>query len=517
MALSETSRATREVDAETLRALDDARRGANVIVPVDDDQVRSLLRNMGEPITLFGEGKAERRDRLRALLVGLSDDQREAVTGQLAREAALLEEKKRMQRTTFYTEGDATVLPQIRAHIARVSLERAARRVHRQRQIAEDDETWAVWERRVEARQTVVAAVEQEGAVTADERPISGCAFHPGGAVLAAGSWGGKLKILDTQSLTVQKTIIAHDHRITDVASAPGDVVSGGGGGGGDEKEDVNMEMEMDDLGRNGKASDYIHSSTSTSALVDEALGSTRATYLTGCADGTAALWAGNGTRLHTLTGHTDRLARVAWHPHGSLVGTASYDRTWRLWDVERGTCLVEQEGHSSGVYTVAFHPDGSLAISGGLDAACRVWDLRTGRSVLTLEGHAKGVLTVATSPNGFHVATGSDDHSVRVWDLRRKAILATLPGHTSLVSVVKYDPSLGDVLLSGGYDGTVKIWSAAADYGLLRSVAVSEGKIMCADVQPGNVGEEGEILFATGGYDRTVRVWKKGLVARDA
>ncbi len=42
---------------------------------------------------------------------------------------------------------------------------------------------------------------------------------------------------------------------------------------------------------------------------------------------------------------------------------------TWRLWDVEVGTCLLEQEGHSRAVYTVGFHPDGSLAASAGLDA----------------------------------------------------------------------------------------------------------------------------------------------------
>ena len=53
----------------------------------------------------------------------------------------------------------------------------------------------------------------------------------------------------------------------------------------------------------------------------------------------------------------------------GRHVATASFDETWRLWDVETCSCLLEQEGHSRSVYTVAFHPDGSLAASGGLDA----------------------------------------------------------------------------------------------------------------------------------------------------
>lgn len=51
------------------------------------------------------------------------------------------------------------------------------------------------------------------------------------------------------------------------------------------------------------------------------------------------------------------------------MQATASYDMTWRFWDVETGSCLFEQEGHSRQVYAVAFHPDGSLAGTVGLDA----------------------------------------------------------------------------------------------------------------------------------------------------
>ncbi len=53
----------------------------------------------------------------------------------------------------------------------------------------------------------------------------------------------------------------------------------------------------------------------------------------------------------------------------GAHLGTASYDQTWRLWDLETGACLLEQEGHSRSVYTVSFQGDGALAASGGLDA----------------------------------------------------------------------------------------------------------------------------------------------------
>ena len=95
-------------------------------------------------------------------------------------------------------------------------------------------------------------------------------------------------------------------------------------------------------------------------------------------------------------------------------MGTASFDTTWRLWDVETRqelllqvlciafrpfdrtclhrrplalalsstACLRLQEGHTRALYGIAFHPDGSLVATAGLDAVIRVWDLRSGKSI---------------------------------------------------------------------------------------------------------------------------------------
>ena len=37
------------------------------------------------------------------------------------------------------------------------------------------------------------------------------------------------------------------------------------------------------------------------------------------------------------------RLGRLAFHPFGRHLATASFDQTWRLWDVQTGECLQEQ------------------------------------------------------------------------------------------------------------------------------------------------------------------------------
>lgn len=118
------------------------------------------------------------------------------------------------------------------------------------------------------------------------------------------------------------------------------------------------------------------------------------------------------------MKGHEERVCRVAFHPSGEFIASASFDTTWRLWDVATSKQLLLQEGHSKEVYSVEFQDDGalvasgcaafcisisliSLAISSGLDAIGRVWDLRTGRTAMVLDGHVQAIYGIDFSPNG--------------------------------------------------------------------------------------------------------------------
>jgi U4/U6 small nuclear ribonucleoprotein PRP4 len=65
------------------------------------------------------------------------------------------------------------------------------------------------------------------------------------------------------------------------------------------------------------------------------------------------------------MSGHTNRVGRVAFHPSGSYLGSASFDGTWRLWDVAKQKELLTQEGHSKEVYALTFQDDGALVASG--------------------------------------------------------------------------------------------------------------------------------------------------------
>lgn len=65
-----------------------------------------------------------------------------------------------------------------------------------------------------------------------------------------------------------------------------------------------------------------------------------------------------------------------------SSTGSASFDSTVRLWDVERGICIHTLTKHQEPVYSVAFSPDGRHLASGSFDKCVHIWNTQVGRVV---------------------------------------------------------------------------------------------------------------------------------------
>uniref|UniRef100_A0A8C2ZEZ9 U4/U6 small nuclear ribonucleoprotein Prp4 n=2 Tax=Cyclopterus lumpus TaxID=8103 RepID=A0A8C2ZEZ9_CYCLU len=435
---------------DALAAFEQRRRARQITVSTDDTEVKAGLRALGEPIILFGEGPADRRERLRSVL---------SVVGPDALKKSRREEEraKRSQdecQQTWYHEGSAS-LKDARLWLAKYSLPRAMKRLESARALRDVAEaTRAI---RQQELQNSLRNLNNFCSQIGDDRPISFCHFSPDSKMLATASWSGLCKLWSVPDCNLIRTLRGHHTNVGAVVFRPESGISL-------EKSDVNL------------------ASCST--------------------DGSVKLWnLESDEPVADIEGHSDRVSRVSWHPSGRFLGTTSYDNSWRLWDLEVQEEILHQEGHSKGVHDIHFHPDGSLAATGGLDAFGRVWDLRTGRCVVFLEGHLKEIYSVHFSPNGYHLATGSGDNTCKVWELRNRKCLYTVPAHQNLLSSVRFQPTDGHFLLTGAYDNLAKVWSHPG-WTPLKTLAGHEGKVMGVDVSP-----DGK-LIATCSYDRTFKLW---------
>lgn len=457
------------------------RRAAAMVVPTDDTKVRAKLRELGEPITLFGERVSDRRDRLRELMTDMADQQ----GGDLEMEEPEPEEDEGEQQEEFYTVGSDDLLA-ARKEIARYSLPRAKARVARLK-----EESAIPLRTHVKHRKAVKEKLEGFdlfGSQIAGDRPVSICRFSPDGQTIAAGNWGGGIKLLTVPNLEETADLKGHTSHVGGLSWAPG------------------------------------------ATLPDSQVSPSSVNLISGGGEGNINLWALDQEKpLATLSGHSARVCRTEFHPSGRFAASASHDTTWRLWDLEKQTELLLQEGHSREVFAVSFNNDGSLVASGGFDSNGRIWDLRTGRTVMILEGHIREIFGLDWGVDGYRLLSGSGDGWVKCWDLRQVKNIGGIGAHKSVVSDLRWYkgtesasllPSLdamdvdgpetkepaqpmksGTFFVSSGFDKNVNIFSAD-DWSLVKTLNGHSGNVLSADVS------DDAQWIASCGHDRTVKLW---------
>lgn len=452
---------------------------AAVIVPTDDKHVRARLRSLGHPITLFGEDKATRRDRLRSVLFELQQE------GKADDDVSMKDASEKLEpsQETYYHAGEA--LLKARRDITRYSNPRSLARLAFQKA-----ESKIKPRRHLPFRKEIkdrVGEIDIWGSQQPFERPIAAVRFAPDSKTIAASSRGGDLKLIDIPSLEQRHTFRGHS-----------DVVGG--------------------LAWNTDATAF-----------DNASGLQLAS---GDGDGRILLWSASssapvaelknpelGSRAHEA-----RVAHLEFHPSGHYLASASHDTTWALWDLTTGSQLLVQEGHSEACHTVAWNIDGNLIASGGFDAIGRVWDVRSGKIVMYLDSHIDNVYALDWGTDGHRVLSGGADGFVKAWDLRVVREVASMGGHSNGVADLRwykgtdgplaveelgtdgegYVPKRSaTVFVTGGMDSNVCLWSAD-DWRLVKTLKAHERTVTSVDWSV-----DGKWVVS-GSLDKTVKVWAR-------
>ncbi len=107
------------------------------------------------------------------------------------------------------------------------------------------------------------------------------------------------------------------------------------------------------------------------------------------------------------------------------------------------------------------------IALAGaGLGGKAEVWEtapiIRSLHNFPCMQGF---VYAVAISEDGSRLITGGEDGTVRVWDLSQPRLIPViLRGHEGRVTGLTLSED-GKTLLSGSLDGTVRVWNLDLEY----------------------------------------------------
>ena len=125
---------------------------------------------------------------------------------------------------------------------------------------------------------------------------------------------------------------------------------------------------------------------------------------LIGDDDGTIGVWevsASAPVTLASLEGHTSEVCDIKAAAAGSLVLSASCDKTVRLWDLRTNRCVRTMEGLSLEVFSVDMDESCRMAVSGSGEKTIKLWDLGSGRCMETYGGRDGVVTDVVMQDSG--------------------------------------------------------------------------------------------------------------------
>ncbi|XP_067032246.1 uncharacterized protein [Acropora muricata] len=229
-----------------------------------------------------------------------------------------------------------------------------------------------------------------------------------------------------------------------------------------------------------------------------------------GSADNTVALWNGETGKLRkTFSYHKGWVLGTSFSSDGSLLASASWDKSVCVVDARTGQLLHKCIGHSTGVWTCSFQTGSSstdLLCSGADDGSLKIWDTRTGYSVASLVGaHDDSVKSCAWSPDGGYIASGATDNKIALWEPRSGTLLSKIRGHEDAVNELQFYPLVSNksvpIIFSVG-DSSCRVWHPLRKHN--KQLQIIKQHKLGAEVESLALSPDGSLL-ATGARDKDI------------
>ena len=212
------------------------------------------------------------------------------------------------------------------------------------------------------------------------------------------------------------------------------------------------------------------------------------------------SLWNRGSGNHHKLEGHKAKIAGLAVSPDGLTAASASWDRTARIWDLDKLQAGPVLEGHTGPVNAVAFSSDGRRVFTASADGAIRAFDAATGALERPIYKHEFGINVLERLPGGDHLVFGSLNGDARIIDGTSGAVIRELPAHSRpvLALAVLEKPGL---IATGGGDGVIRVLRAG-DGALVEEYRNPSGPVWALAFKP-----DASALY-WGGLDDFVSLW---------
>ncbi|KAH0650199.1 hypothetical protein KY284_030111 [Solanum tuberosum] len=212
---------------------------------------------------------------------------------------------------------------------------------------------------------------------------------------------------------------------------------------------------------------------------------------------------------------HVDAISCLSMDQTRGLLYSASWDRTFKVWNVDNSKCIESVKAHDDAVNSVVTSVEG-IVYTGSADGTVKVWQRENSGKhpkhvfVQTLLNQECAVTALVVSKSGSVVYCGSSDGVVNFWE-REKQLShgGVLKGHKLAILCLS---AAGNLVLSGSADKTICVWRRdnKSIHTLLSVLTGHNGPVKCLAVEEDKESTQTDQKWVvySGSLDKSVKVW---------
>ena len=179
--------------------------------------------------------------------------------------------------------------------------------------------------------------------------------------------------------------------------------------------------------------------------------------------EGGEGMWVKKGDIIEDRKAAGEQWA-LALSEDGRYLATTTHDGRIHVYDTPtlsegKAQKIATYETKGSFGLSVDLSSNGSMTASGHQNGSIYIFNNTTQRLAHSLSGLIKPVRSVRFSPACKFLAAAGDSRIIALYDTQSGEQVANLTGHASWITSLDWNWS-GEFLLSGCYDGKVKVWS---------------------------------------------------------
>lgn len=223
----------------------------------------------------------------------------------------------------------------------------------------------------------------------------------------------------------------------------------------------------------------------------------------TGCNDGTTRLYNTSGTHLCSLSDQGGPIHALKFSPDGKYLACSTLKNNIVLYDMNKKAPYLYFNHHKMTIYDIDWRDDDSFA-SCSCDHCICVWKIGQNTPIHVYTDHKSEVNNVEWNCSRKLLLSCSDDKTINIYSpFEDNQQTMTLYGHSMCVYVAKWHPKHPDILVSGSYDKTIRIWNISEGPNAIHVIEKHEGRIFTITFSP-----DGD-YFASGGSDHYLHIWR--------